>query len=131
MKRLLLLALLTCFACTESEAVNELYETDEICGTWVLYSEEGGVTVFKRTDELAVDNYGIVFRTDGSCLERKNAGWCGTPPITYADFEGTWERLSENILAIEVGYWNGTMTYQLEIVELRAEELKVRYHYSD
>lgn len=131
MKWLLCLALLAWIACTEHEAVIDPYETDEICGTWVGFDNEGDVTILNQADSLELGNYGIVFRTDGTCLERKNTGWCGTPPIAYGDFEGTWERLSEDLLEIEVGYWGGTMTYQLEIIELGAEELKVRYHYSD
>jgi hypothetical protein len=134
MKWVLLLSLLAGFACAEPEALNgpdETDDVDEICGTWIWQGVSGDTTVLRLTDMLEPDKYGLVFNTDSTLVERKNTGWCGTPPISYANFDGTWERASESLLDIEVGYWGGTMTYQLEIVELQENELHVRYHYPD
>lgn len=33
--------------------------------------------------------FGFHFLEDGDMYERKNAGWCGTPPITCCDYKGT------------------------------------------
>ena len=44
---------------------------------------------FKKSDALASDTYGVQFLEDGSVVEHKNAGSCGTPPITYDYFYGS------------------------------------------
>ncbi len=33
---------------------------------------------------------GICFKSGNEFVERKNAGWCGTPPVSYANYDGTW-----------------------------------------
>ena len=75
--------------------------------------------------------YGFIIGKDGSFIERKNAGWCGTPPITYKNFEGTWEAVSDSLLEITVGYWGGTINYQMRIVNVDNEMLRIRYLFSN
>ena len=102
-----------------------------IVGTWVDNGYEEDVTMFERSEALDASKYGFILGNDGSFVERKNAGWCGTPPITYADYEGTWEALSDSLLEVTVGYWGGVMTYQMRIVALESDQLKIRYLYAD
>ncbi|HDS08100.1 MAG TPA: hypothetical protein ENO05_10790 [Bacteroides sp.] len=119
-------------SCAEMDEPREMLgENEEIVGTWVEESLEDQVTTMKRAENLAQDRYGFIIREDGTFVERKNAGWCGTPPISYDNFEGTWEALSDSLLDITVGYWGGTMTYQMRIVSLDKEYLRIRYLYGD
>ena len=73
-------------------------------------------TRFSRSEEFNPDRYGFTFHKDGSFTERKNSGWCGTPPIAYDNFEGSWKPLSDTLIDITVAYWGGTLTYQMQIV---------------
>jgi hypothetical protein len=72
-----------------------------------------------------VDNeYGIVFNSDGNILERKNAGWCGTPPLIYNDFNGTWE-IKDPTIKIHVAYWGGMADYSWKIITIDNNELNI------
>jgi len=43
----------------------------------------------------------------------------------------TWKAVSDSLLDITVAYWGGMMTYQIRIVSLGAEELSIRYLYTE
>ncbi|MFQ6091227.1 MAG: YCF48-related protein [bacterium] len=104
---------------------------DDLYGTWVRTGYDENITILRKSEELDDNEYGFIIYPDGKFIERKNAGWCATPPITYANFEGGWKRMSQNLLDITVGYWGGITSYQMEIVSLTPGELKILYHYSD
>jgi len=128
----MILSVIFLASCAEMDEVSEMLgENEEIVGTWVEESLEDQVTTMKRAQNLAQDKYGFTIREDGTFIERKNAGWCGTPPISYDNFEGTWEALSDSLLDITVGYWGGTITYQMRIVSLDNQYLRIRYLYGD
>ncbi|MCP4312567.1 MAG: hypothetical protein GY790_14995 [Bacteroidetes bacterium] len=117
--------------------VEALGENASIIGTWVeeidyqLTLAEDGITRLNRSEELSDFGYGFTFNEDGTFIEHKNSGWCGTPPISYDNFEGTWEPLSDSLLDITVAYWGGTMTYQMQIVSLHEDKLGIKYLFSE
>jgi hypothetical protein len=108
-----------------------LGENAAIIGTWIENGYEEDVTILQREDQLDPSKYGFTIEDNGSFIERKNSGWCGTPPIAYANFEGSWVALSDSLIEITVAYWGGTMTYQMRIVSLGTEELQIRYLYTN
>ena len=128
----IILSVMFLASCAKMDDVREMLgENEQIVGTWVEESHEDEVTLLERAERLAADKYGFTIRGDGTFIERKNAGWCGTPPISYENFEGTWEALSDSLLEITVGYWGGTMSYQMRIVFLDGQYLRIRYLYGD
>lgn len=128
----IILAVLFTASCAEMNMETALLgENADILGTWVEESLEDEVTRMARAESLAADKYGFTILGDGAFIERKNAGWCGTPPISYENFEGTWEALSDSLLEITVGYWGGTINYQMRIVSLDEQNLRIRYLYGD
>lgn len=134
MKKLALLVIIALLAsCSKDmmEVADSLGENGGIIGTWVENRYEDDVTFLSRADSLDVSLYGFTINDNGTFIERKNAGWCGTPPITYANYEGEWEALSDSLLEITVGYWGGTMTYQIRIVSLDQQNLGIRYLYAE
>jgi len=133
MKKMLVILLAVLLISCEKEPLESdaLGENEGIVGTWIENGYEDEITLLLRAEELDQSKYGFTIKEDGRFIERKNAGWCGTPPISYDNFEGTWEALSDSLLDITVAYWGGTMTYQMRIVALTAEELKLRYLYSN
>lgn len=89
-----------------------------LVGHWLAtdFSEEH--TTFRRAKSLTENDYGITFKSNGTLVERKNAGWCGTPPISYADFEGNWSQNDSN-LSLNVSFWGGMaqLTWEIESVD--------------
>ena len=133
MKKLLLILLVLVSISCEKELVDTeaLGENVAIIGTWIENGYEEDVTLLQRGDQLDPSKYGFTIEENGSFIERKNAGWCGTPPIAYENFEGSWVALSDSLIEVTVGYWGGTMNYQIRIVSLGPEELQIRYLYTD
>lgn len=133
MKRIVfLLALLLAVSCEKDMSEAEaLGENAGIVGTWIEEGYMEDVLMLGRSDQLDPSRYGFTIQGDGTFIERKNSGWCGTPPIAYSNFDGTWTAVSDSLLEITVGYWGGTMTYQIRIVELDQENLTIRYLYGE
>ena len=133
MKRLMFLAVIVLLSSCESDLMNleALGDNASILGTWVEDEYQGDTLLLNRSGSFDKERYGFTFKEDGTFIEHKNAGWCGTPPITYDSFEGKWEAVSDSLLDITVAYWGGGMTYQMRIVYLDAEDLAIRYLYTE
>ncbi len=97
-----------------------------LLGTWVYTDYINDAAVYTRDDEFT-DNPCYRFNSDGTLVERKNSGWCGTPPVTYADYDGKWTVVNDTLISITSAYWGGTITYKLDIEELQPTTLKVVY----
>ncbi len=98
---------------------------------WVENGYDEDVSIFKKSNEFDSNKYGFHIIDSGKFIERKNAGFCGTPPITYETYEGTWSKISDSLLLIESPYWGGTMIFKMKIVSMNENELKVRYKYEN
>ena len=130
----LMLLVLGMVSCEHTEDLaGELGSNSTIIGTWIESDLDEASYVethlMRRVEELAQDRYGFIVKDDGTFVERKNAGWCATPPISYANFEGEWKALSDSLLKITVGYWGGTMSYEMQIVSLEGDLLEVDFIY--
>jgi len=115
----------------EQSVTDQLGQNAGIVGTWVEERQDTDRLWLSRSSALDPGKYGFTVKADGEFIERKNAGWCGTPPITYADYEGTWVALSDSLLEVTVGYWGGTMTYQMRVIAIDNEQLVIRYQYGE
>ena len=133
MKRSLYILVLVLFFSCENDLMNmeALGDNAGIVGTWVEDEYKGDTLLLDRSGAFNKEKYGFTIHEDGRFTEYKNAGWCGTPPITYDSFEGTWEAVSDSLLDITVAYWGGMMTYQMRIVALSADQLAIRYLYTE
>jgi hypothetical protein len=132
MKKLMFLLVVVLMVSCEKETIDleALGENTGILGTWTEDEYKGDTLLLDRSGKLDNDRYGFTIKEDGTFIEHKNAGWCGTPPITYDNFDGTWEAVSDSLLNITVAYWGGVMTYQIRIVSVDGAKLAVRYLYS-
>jgi hypothetical protein len=129
MKNILItiLSLMTVLLLTScKEGATEPNVSEQLFGTWVYQGSENDVTIMKKADGLDSNNYGFILYAGGKFLERKNAGWCGTPPISYENYGGKWKAETENVLQIDVGYWRGKINYKMEIVTLSSTELRFK-----
>ncbi len=133
MKKIVFLIFWSCvFSCE-----NDLMEADslgdnaDIIGTWIDNGYDDDILLLKRAEKFDPSKYGFTLHSDGTFTERKNSGWCATPPVALEDFDGTWEAVSDSLITVTVGYWGGTMTYQIRIVSLDYENLRIRYLYQE
>jgi hypothetical protein len=128
---IILLSVLSLIAC-EKNNENSATTTDHLIGSWFNPRYNDSIVTYERSQGLVENDYGFSFKEDFTFVERKNAGFCGTPPISYADFEGTWSE-NDSIIKITVDFWGGISeyTWKLEFVNkttliiIRVEE---EYH---
>lgn len=102
--------------------------SDKLCATWVYSGFEDGCRKFVKSRKFKRKKSGISFKTDGTLKKRQNVGWCGTPPITYGNFNGTWNRISKTRIIIHYEYWGGETSQEWQIEELTKRTLKIRGH---
>jgi hypothetical protein len=127
-----LMVLVLVFSCEKDlMEADALGNNADIVGTWIEQGYEDDVLWLDRSEKLDPSKYGFTIKEDGTFIEHKNAGWCATPPISYENFDGIWEALSDTLMEITVGYWGGTMTYQIRIVSLDKDNLAIRYLYAE
>ncbi len=124
--KLFLLLAIFCFliGCEKEGKEQTFNNPEELLGAWSDSQINGDVWVFRKVDKLKDNDYGFIFKSEQKFIERKNSGWCGTPPIVYSDFEGTWNR-KKSIINITVQYWGGTVDYQWEIISMNKDVLKI------
>jgi len=122
MKKFVWLILPICFIALQCEKDNLETKQYNYTGTWEFENIVEEISHFKRTGEFG-DEYGFTIYEDGRFVEHKNSGWCGTPPISYADFEGSWTQLTDSILRINVDFWGGEEIYELKIIDVSENTL--------
>lgn len=124
--KLSLLVLLCSFMLLGCEEYEEpiTQQTQMLIGNWISPDYNDTLVTFKRSNNLIEQKYGLAFKDEGVLLERKNAGWCGTPPIFFADFDGVWSVSGSNII-INVAYWGGSADYNWKIVTMNKDRLTI------
>ena len=121
---IILLSLLSFLSCTKDKIT---FGTEALLeGIWVSSGWEENTLILEKKSALQSDRPGYIFYEDGKLVERKNAGWCGTPPVTYDNFSGEWSCKSSSLIDINVAFWGGKTRYSLEIVAITSNKLKVR-----
>lgn len=98
---------------------------ESLNGYWVNPVYSGQEITFTRSSAFNTNEYGIYFKKNRKLVERKNSGWCATPPVSYSDFEGTWKQ-NGNRLLLHLSYWGGWMDVEWEIVSLDEEFLIIK-----
>lgn len=136
MKKLLTIITVFCLfnACSENVVVpnlSNLEGQENLIGIWEYDSYEHltdttYAEVYRKVNKIAKDQAGITFKNSGVFLSKQNAGWCGTPPISYAEYDGTFNVGSKNVVNINSTYWGGKSSYKMEVLELTNNRLKVR-----
>lgn len=118
-----LFLLLLSVSCQKVETPVDESNTDLI-GSWINPQYTDNLVTYSRATNLVKNQFGIIFKSDNKLVERQLNGWCGTPPITTADYEGTWTK-NDSIVNITVGYWGGTAQYTWKIVTLNKQKLVI------
>lgn len=101
-----------------------------LLGSWnEIAWEDGAVQVLQRSQQLDGDKYGITFIGNGSYIECANGdGLCINGQYVYQRYEGNWMTQKNGRMIIELpGHWGGQKIYEVEIIDLTADELRIRY----
>ncbi len=120
---LIVLFALSIIAC-EKNNENAAATTDHLIGSWFNPQYNDSIVTFERSEGLVDNECSFSFKEDKTFIERKNAGWCGTPPISYADFDGIWSE-NDSIIEITVDYWGGTAEYTWKVLSIDELTLKI------
>jgi hypothetical protein len=100
-KILLLLLIVIHIGCDTDVESLQINESDKLVGHWINPVANNDTELkFDRAKALKKDAYGISFLVQSNCIER-SSGWCGTPPLIFADFQGTWKR-KDSIITITI-----------------------------
>lgn len=101
-----------------------------IIGSWINPSYNDSTIILEKSRDLKENEYGITFMDNGLLVERKNSGWCGTPPISYSDFNGTWS-IKDSLIQVSVDFWGGKENYKLRLISVDKNKLEIIRRYED
>ena len=113
-----------------SKEHNQIDPDNLLIGVWNYSDYNDNASVYTRSSDFT-DGPCFKFNADGTMTERKNSGWCGTPPISYADYPGTWAMLNDTLVQISDGYWGGTINYKIDIESIDSKILKASFVYEE
>lgn len=129
--RFLLIALvLGLFSSCESDSIDINNFDSAIIGSWINPSYIDSTIILEKSSDLKDNEYGIKFMDNGTLIERKNSGFCGTPPIYYTDYNGTWS-IKDSLIQVSVDFWGGKENYKLRLVSVDNNKLKIIKRYED
>lgn len=125
MKTLLItLLIILVFVSCRKEGTPESKGNDKLIGTWINPQYNDTLVTYTKADNLVENEPGFTFKAGNTLICRQNSGWCGTPPITTADYEGTWN-WNDPIVDIAATYWGGSATFTWKVISLNDRELVV------
>jgi hypothetical protein len=117
LKTVLFLFLVTTIGCEDNNETIPINESNKLLGHWINPVYTGSELQLSRASSLKTDQYGLSFIEKTQCVER-SSGWCGTPPLSFMDFKGTWTRTdSVLIITIDNGF-SGTQNIKWVIKTL-------------
>lgn len=106
------------------EIVSKIAKTSDnlLIGNWSEPIYDGEQITFTRTAALPREQYGISFN-DGNVYLESTSGWCGTPPLSFFNIEGTYQ-LKNTLITISKN--NHTTDYAWRIVNITETTLIVK-----
>jgi len=110
-------------ACKKSNEI-AVDDSNLLKGAWINPVINDTTVTYQRANSLNENEPGLAFKNEQLFLERKNAGWCGTPPIVYADYEGSWAQ-DDSMINITVDYWGGQAKYRWKIKSLSKTQVTI------
>lgn len=116
-KTVLFLLILTFIGCENDNESITIHESDKLIGYWINPVYNDSELKLERASSLKKNEYGIAFLAESSCIER-SSGWCGTPPLTFFDFQGSWTKNGSMIIITIDNGINGLEEIKWEIKTL-------------
>lgn len=95
----------------------------KLLGIWIQSGRTVDVTAYRQAKKFAEGDGGMEFMPDGKLIVRQNAGWCGTPPIEYANYDGTWKLDHDSLLVLAYKYWGSQVKEKARIELIVGDKL--------
>lgn len=96
--------------------------TEKLVGYWVNPVSTDSLITYTKASFLIYDDYGFQFGEDHYFMERRNAGWCGTPPVVYDDFDGNWT-IKDSTVSITLNHSEGLIYYEWQVISVDENNL--------
>ncbi|MFY0628798.1 MAG: hypothetical protein JXR05_00375 [Flavobacteriaceae bacterium] len=124
--------LVSLISCQTNEEI-EINPKNLLIGYWGNAVYDNGTTTFQRINSLPNEDYGVAFKERDEFIER-TSGFCGTPPLTFFNIDGTWQKEGTLIMLSTNSYpsnfnWRIISLNQTQLVitrELSQQELDHR-----
>ena len=100
LKTVLLFVLVATIGCSQENEVTPINTSDKLMGHWVDPIYSGSELQLTRASSLKNNEFGISLLEKTQCVER-SSGWCGTPPLSFMDFKGTYTK-NDSIITISI-----------------------------
>jgi len=100
---------------------------DKLIGVWIYNVAEGDQITYDKAKKFKKDVGGIEFKKDGKLINRENMSWCGTEPVTFKNYNGTWKISPDSIITITTEYDRDKEEETLKFVSVDDHTLKVLY----
>jgi len=120
----LLLFSLVCLTSCESNFDLKSENAELLIGNWISPLYIDSLVQYTRAEALKDDYSGISFKSENLLIERQNAGRCGTPPISYANYNGTWSKTGD-IIDISVDFWGGKINRKWKVITIDEKTLTI------
>ncbi|CAN0197873.1 unnamed protein product [Discosporangium mesarthrocarpum] len=104
----------------------ERIDEEKLHGHWTFADYKEGEVYLKKRYKFKKNKAGIEFRKNGKLVKRQNIGWCGTPPITYDNYDGKWWTNEYSEIVMKYKFWGGEIEEYWEIVEVNKGILIVK-----
>jgi hypothetical protein len=93
-------------------------------GIWVRTHYASGTYEFTRSKKLLKQNPGLQFEKAGKMVSRSNASFCGTPPITFRNYDGVYSiNPSDSTLHTIYEFWGGKIDQTFKIKFIGSSEM--------
>jgi len=103
--------------------------TIDLLGVWSFnrYDHNTDTYIYKKANDFNDKSSGIFFQEDYNLIKRKINGWCATPPVSYANFYGQWEKTTDSIIVMRYEDWGEGVLEEFWLIEsLSNQELMIK-----
>ncbi|MGB1205017.1 MAG: hypothetical protein ACPG5B_05185 [Chitinophagales bacterium] len=98
----------------------------KIVGVWIFSDFQNAIYEYSKEKALVQNKGGFQFKKNGKMIIRQNIGWCGTPPISYGNNEGTWQKIGSSKISMQYKYWGGEIIEKWEIKCIGQQNMSVK-----
>ena len=103
------------------------FSPEQLEGRWEYIYNDGTNMVYARATGNERGSW-LEFAEKGDLTVRQNAGWCGTPPISYATYKGgTYALSKKGLLTMTHKFWGGIDTTHYQIASIEKDTLRMSF----
>jgi len=120
---LIIIISLVVYSCSSDDSVSIVDNNNLLLGKWISPElSDTGTLVFTRANSF-INGRGMEFKRNGEMIHR-NAGFCGTPPLTYSNYDGIYN-VSNDTLSGQL-FNSHINNISFELVSITTTSLEIR-----